>query len=124
MPDFILGIALIAALIVLWGILVLSRPGRVAQAIIASLFYLAWLAIIPLVIYFVASNIRETVSEGRIGATVFISLFSLTLIPILIFPLIPWNYYCLFVWRKTGFRLPQTERLAGRRDYYDWERER
>lgn len=124
MLDFVFGIALIAALVFFWEISGRSRPGRVVQAMIASLAYLAWLSIIPLIVYFVTSSILESADQGRIGAAAFVAVISLTLIPVMIFPLIPWNYYCIFVWRKTGLRLPQSERLASHRAYYDAERER
>jgi hypothetical protein len=123
MPDFFLDLALISTLVLFWTLLGRSRLGRIVQAIIASSAYFGWLAIIPLTAYFVASGIAQEVNEGRTGAAVFVALVSLTLIPMLLLPLIPWNYFCGFVWRKTGLRLPQTDRLGGRRAYYASERE-
>lgn len=98
--------------------------GRVVQAIVTTLAYGAWLSIIPLSIYFIGKDVSEAIGEGSYGKGVFIAVISLTFIPIFLLALIPWNFYCRYIWRKVGLKLPQIGKLGGEREYYDWERQR
>ena len=66
----------------------------------------------------------EEIGKGNYGTAIFIGLISLTLTPIFILALIPWNFFCHYVWRKAGLKLPLSGRLAGDGAYQDWERER
>ena len=91
---------------------------------ITALLYGAWLAIIPFGLWFLGNDIREALTENRYGGAAFIGVMAPLITPVFLLPLIPWNYFCRYVWRKVGLKLPQSGRLGGERHYYDWERDR
>jgi membrane-anchored glycerophosphoryl diester phosphodiesterase (GDPDase) len=121
--ELLVGIAFVAGAIWLWDALSKSKVGKRVQAAIASVGYLAWFSIIPLTLFIVGKTIAQAIFEGRSGNAAFVAIISLTFLPMFIMVAIPWNFYCRFVWRKTGVKLPQSARLAGKRPYSDWERE-
>jgi hypothetical protein len=123
MVDFLVGSALLVAAIYVWGVLGRSRLGRCIQAVCASICYLAWLSIVPAGAYFAGRSIIHSATHNGVGTTVFLILASLALIPIIILPLITWNPYCQFLWRKVGLRLPQSRRFPMHRKYYKWDRQ-
>jgi hypothetical protein len=122
--DLLIGIAIIAAVVAIWAVLDRYPAGRVVQAIVTTLAYGAWLSIIPLTIYFVGKDVSEALAENSYGKAAFIAVISLTFIPIFLLALIPWNFYCRYIWRKVGLKLPQMSKFGGEREYYDWERQR
>jgi hypothetical protein len=124
MDDALLGLALISAVGVIWTFLSRYLLGRVVQVAVAAAIYAAWFSIIPLSIYFVGSDVGEELAVQNYGTAVFIAVVSLLITPIFLFPFIPWNHFCQYVWRKVGLRLPQSDRLDGKRPYNGWERER
>ena len=122
--DIIVGLAVFALLGFIWDQMSRSVVGRVLQAIFIAIAYAIWLSIIPLGIYAIGRAIFEAVGREAYGQAAFIAAVSLTFIPMFVIALLPWNYFCRYVWRKAGVRLPQTHRLAGTRQYFEWERER
>jgi hypothetical protein len=124
MLNLVLGTALLLGGGYAWSYAGKSKMGRIVQAVITAAAYGLWLSIVPISIFFVAKDIHDALNQERLGAAVFIAVASLTLIPMFVIALIPWNFFCRYMWKKVGLRLPQTDRLAGKREYYDWERQR
>lgn len=120
--ELLCGIVAITLGVIAWDWLRRSDLGRVIQVLTAASAYALWLMVIPVTIYFVVSSVINETAEGRVGTAIFVTLVSLTFIPVFLMALIPWNFFCQCVWRKAGIRLPLSERLAGYKPYQDWER--
>lgn len=123
MLELISGIAGIVCIVLVWDWLDKSQLGKLVQTMVVAILYTAWLSIIPLAMYAVGHSIGKAAHNGAYGTAIFVGVISLTLAPILILPVIQWNYFCHFVWRKVGFKLPLSRRLEGG-IYQDWERSR
>lgn len=121
--DYITFFAVLAAIFKLWGWASDYRIGRLGQAAVVSLVYSAWLSIIPLVLIIMGGNLARAWAKADYGEFAFVIGAFALMSPIMVFPLIPWNHYCRYIFRKTGLKLRQSAKLGGKAEYQDWQRD-
>jgi len=86
---------------------------------IVGLGYSVWLSVFPVAVFLTLKTGWESYFDGEFTGLVFGLLGAIAMVPIGLIALIPWNFFCHWVWRKIGLRLPQSQRLAGHRGYFE-----
>ena len=115
--EILLGFGFLWAAFLIWEQLSKSTLGRAIQVTIVVPIYAAWLSIYPFaVVVCISAAIEAHREESSVGMLIAIASIFLML-PLGLFALIPWNFFCKWVWIKIGLCLPQTEHLGGFSDY-------